>query len=107
LYKGTVEEWLVQWEGQPTEEATWELETAVLEHFPTFDLEDKIPFDTGSNVTIENETGQEARGNGPTTSGLSSNKRGKQKINEGEHSKIRESSREKKLPTWMENYHTY
>jgi hypothetical protein len=39
------------------EEATWELETAVLEHFPTFDLEDKIPFDTGSNVRIENETG--------------------------------------------------
>jgi hypothetical protein len=51
-------------------EATWELKTAVLEHFPTFDLEDKIPFDIGNNVTIENETGQEAKGMGQLLVGL-------------------------------------
>jgi hypothetical protein len=35
---------LVQWEQQPTEEATWEDIVSLQQKFPSFNLEDKVDF---------------------------------------------------------------
>ncbi|KAL6518532.1 hypothetical protein OROGR_019034 [Orobanche gracilis] len=42
---------LVQWQHQPASEATWEPLNEFTRDFPTFNLEDKVPFDDGGNDT--------------------------------------------------------
>lgn len=58
---GRREELLVQWTDQTLDEATWELKDVFVSVYPDFNLEDKIPHDTGSNVTLV-EVGQNVLG---------------------------------------------
>ncbi|EXB88259.1 hypothetical protein L484_020325 [Morus notabilis] len=44
---------LVKWQGWDIENTTWESVEELQVRFPTFDLEDKVSFEEGSNVTIE------------------------------------------------------
>ena len=44
-HQGTpMEEWLILWTSQPTEEATWEVAHSIKDKFPSFCLEDKANF---------------------------------------------------------------
>lgn len=40
---------LIQWEGQPASDATWEDHIAFHQDFPTFNLEDKVSFQEAAN----------------------------------------------------------
>ncbi|XP_024020002.1 uncharacterized protein LOC112091209 [Morus notabilis] len=44
---------LVKWQGRDIEDTTWEVVQELQVRFPTFDLEDKVSFEEGSNVTPE------------------------------------------------------
>lgn len=46
-----IQQCLIQWEGLPTMEATWEGKELLLKNYPNFNLENKVVFDGGSNVT--------------------------------------------------------
>lgn len=53
---GEQEELLVEWEGQPSSEATWELKTSLRQSYPNYDLEDKILLRDPSNVIHSQST---------------------------------------------------
>ncbi|CAA7053500.1 unnamed protein product [Microthlaspi erraticum] len=47
------EEVLIQWKGLPEYDNSWEWKVSMKKRFPYFDLEDKVNFKEGSNVTYE------------------------------------------------------
>ncbi|CAM8931110.1 unnamed protein product [Rhodiola kirilowii] len=48
---GWSDQLLVQWSGEPASAATWEIIASIHEDFPAFDLDAKVAFDDGGNVT--------------------------------------------------------
>ena len=47
------EEVLIKWAGLPEADCTWEWKSVMAKQFPTLDLEDKVGFNGGGNVTYE------------------------------------------------------
>ena len=47
------DELLIQWKGLPDYESSWEWKKVLHGQFPEFDLEDKVNFAEGSNVSYE------------------------------------------------------
>ena len=47
------DELLIQWKGLPDFESSWEWKRVIQGQFPEFDLEDKVNFAEGSNVSYE------------------------------------------------------
>ena len=50
---------LVQWEGQPETDATWESINDLRRDFPDFNLEDKVEIDGGSIVAVDGHGSQQ------------------------------------------------
>lgn len=53
LHDTPIHQVLVQWQGQPAEEATWEDQATIRNQFPDFNLEDKVVSDGGGIVRHE------------------------------------------------------
>jgi len=67
-----VKQFLIQWEGNDEDHATWEDEALMQQAFPSFNLEDKVSFKRGGNVTSVLGSKDDFRGigiAGPSTTG--------------------------------------
>jgi len=58
---------LLQWEGMPETEATWEDLAVIQKHYPNFNLEDKVGFNGGGIVRDSTVKGR--RTEGPSSKG--------------------------------------
>lgn len=50
------EEVLIKWKNLPDYDSSWEWKAVIKGQFPTFDLEDKVIFKGGGNVTYEDQS---------------------------------------------------
>ena len=77
---------LVQWDGLPVEDSSWEDVNVLQEIFPHLNLEDQVCFDDGGNVTnvaAVPENTEERRESGSVT-----------------------NNRSRRRPNWMDDYET-
>ncbi|KAM0057208.1 putative nucleotidyltransferase, Ribonuclease H [Helianthus debilis subsp. tardiflorus] len=89
----SVPQCLVQWEGLPASEATWEDNSMLHKSFPAFSLEDKANFKGGGNVV--SNMNEDATGSSPTAKPNPANK---------SPTKERRSQRVKNIPAKMKDY---